>query len=78
MQRYPVEMKENFGDLLLCLLKNYSDYDFEKMNFRVPVVNHRLSLIAHRMKPEYERASQVRYWTSPEVINRFGGLDEMT
>ena len=34
MQRYPVEMKENFGDLLLCLLKNYSDYDFEKMNFR--------------------------------------------
>ena len=78
MQRYPVEMKENFGDLLLCLLKNYSDYDFEKMNFRVPVVNHRLSLIAHRMKPEYEKASQVRYWTSPEVINRFGGLDEMT
>ena len=77
MQHYPVEMKKNYGDLLLCLLKNYADYDFEKMNFRVPVINHRLSLIAHRMKPEYEETSQVRYWTSKEVINRFGGLDEI-
>ena len=77
MQHYPVEMKKNFGDLLLCLLNNYADYDFEKMNFRVPVINHRLSLIAHRMKPEYEETSQVRYWTSKEVINRFGGLDEI-
>lgn len=75
MQHYPMEMKKNFGNLLLCLLKNYSDYDFEEMNFRVPVVNHRLSLIAHRMKPEFENTSQVRYWTSPEVVNRFGGLD---
>jgi hypothetical protein len=75
MQHYPVEMKKNFGDLLLCLLKNYADYDFEKMNFRVPVVNHRLSLIAHCMKPEFEGTSQVRYWTSSEVVNRFGGLD---
>ena len=31
MQHYPVEMKKNYGDLLLCLLKNYADYDFEKM-----------------------------------------------
>ena len=77
MLHYPVEMKKNFGNLLLCLLKNYADYDFEKMNFRVPVINHRLSLIAHRMKPEYEETSQVRYWTSKEVVNRFGGLDEI-
>jgi len=77
MQHYPMEMKKNFGNLLLCLLKNYSDYDFEEMNFRVPVVNHRLSLIAHRMKPEFENTSQVRYWTSSEVINRFGGLGEI-
>ena len=75
MQRYPAEMKANFSNLLLCLLKNYADYDFENMNFRVPIVNHRLSLIAHYMKPEFEDKAQVRHWTSDEVVNRFGGLE---
>ena len=70
-------MKTNYGNLLLCLLKNFVDYDFEKMNFRVPVVNHHLSLIAHHMKPEFENTGQVRYWTSDEVVNRFGGVDEI-
>lgn len=78
MQHYPKEMKTNFGDLLLCLLGNYINYDFEEMNFRVPVVNHRLSLIAHRMKPEFgDNLPQVRYWTSDEVINRFGGFETL-
>lgn len=72
MRQYPIEMKKHFGDLLLCLLKNYVNYDFEIMNFRVPNVNHKLSLIAHYMKPEFEDKSHVEYWTSDTVVNRFG------
>lgn len=73
MQQYPIEMKKHFGDLLLCLLKNYVSYDFESMNFRVPNINHKLSLIAYYMKPEFEDRAQVKYWISDEVVNRFGG-----
>lgn len=73
MRQYPIEMKKHFGDLLLCLLKNYVSYDFESMNFRVPNVNHKLSLIAYYMKPEFEDRAQVKYWISDEVVNRFGG-----
>ncbi len=73
MREYPIEMKKHFGDLLLCLLKNYVSYDFESMNFRVPNVNHKLSLIAYFMKPEFEDRAQVKYWISDEVVNRFGG-----
>ena len=78
MQHYPLKMKTNFGDLLLCLLGNYINYDFEKMNFRVPVVNHKLSLIAHCMKPEFgDDLPQIRYWTSDAVVNRFGGFETL-
>lgn len=73
MRKYSVVMKKHFGDLLLCLLKNFIDYDFENMNFHVPSVNHKLSLIAHYMKPEFEDYIQIKYWTSDEVVNRFGG-----
>jgi hypothetical protein len=74
MRQYPEEMKIHFGDVLLCLLKNYVGYDFESMNFRVPSVNHKLTLIAQYMKPEFEDYSQIKYWTSDEVINRFNGF----
>ena len=74
MRQYPEEMKIHFGDVLLCLLKNYVSYDFESMNFRVPSVNHKLTLIAQYMKPEFEDYSQIKYWTSDEVINRFNGF----
>ena len=77
MQHYSTEMKTNFGDLLLCLLKNYVGYDFEEMNFRVPIVNHKLSLIAHYMKPEFKDFVQVGYWTSDRVVNRFGGFETL-
>ena len=73
MRKYSVVMKKHFGDLLLCLLKNFINYDFENMNFHVPSVNHKLSLIAHYMKPEFEDYIQIKYWTSEEVVNRFGG-----
>ena len=74
MRQYPEEMKIHFGDVLLCLLKNYVGYDFESMNFRVPSVNHKLTLIAQYMKPEFEDYSQIKHWTSDEVINRFNGF----
>jgi hypothetical protein len=77
MKEYPSKMKSNFSDLLLCILQNFKDYDFEEMNFRVPIINHRFSFIAHQMKPEYKDNTFVIYWTSEQVLNRFGGLDNI-
>ena len=57
------------------MLKNYCDYDFEKFNFNVPIVNHWFSIIASQMKPEFEDDSAVRYWTSEAIVKRFGNID---
>ena len=75
MYDYRDVMLSQFGDLLLLMLKNYCDYDFEKFNFNVPKVNHWFSCIASQMKPEFETDSVVRYWTSEEVVKRFGNTD---
>lgn len=72
---YREKLISHFGNLLLLILKNYCDYDFEKFNFNVPIVNHWFSLIASQMKPEFETDSAVRYWTSEAVVKRFGNVD---
>ena len=75
MYDYRDVMLSQFGNLLLLMLKNYCDYDFEKFNFNVPKVNHWFSCIASQMKPEFETDSVVRYWTSEEVVKMFGNTD---
>lgn len=75
MYDYRKEMITHFCNLLLLMLKNYCDYDFEKFNFNVPIVNHWFSIIASQMKPEFEDDSAVRYWTSEAIVKRFGNID---
>lgn len=75
MNKYRNVMLSHFSDLLLLMLNNYCEYDFEKFNFDVPTVNHWFSLIASQMKPEFETDKAVRYWTSEEVVKRFGNTD---
>lgn len=75
MHDYREKMISHFGNLLLLMLKNYCDYDFEKFNFNVPLVHHWFSLIASQMTLEFETDSAVRYWTSEAVVKRFGNVD---
>lgn len=74
MQKYKAEMLHYFANYILCMLKNLCDYDYENLNVKVPQINYYLSVIAYKMKPEYNSRAEVGYWTSDDVIKRFNGF----
>lgn len=77
MHQYRELMIQHFSVQLILLLKNYCEYDYEALNLNVPVTNHHLSLIAFRMKPDFDEQTVLEYWISDEVVNRFGCFGEL-
>lgn len=74
MFHFEEQMKKYFGNMLLYMLKNYCEYDFEKIDVNVPLVNWQLVCIAKKMSTEFPENTIIMYWTSEEVVYRFGGF----